>query len=274
MKVSVAIPCYNGSAYIGDSLQSVLAQSRPADEILVVDDGSTDDSAAIIRRYPVSLLSHAQNKGLSAARNTALGAAAGDILLYIDVDALAAPNLLDVLLAAYTPDAQLAGVGGQGIESNIRSLADRWRRAHASQGHGPRAKNAPFLFGLCMSFRVKALQQVGGFNETFRTNAEDMDIGLRLTQAGFYLRYLPEAQVFHQRSDDVASLKRAMMAWYSGAYRAKQRNQAQAWRLFAKTAQRIITDPLQDVFILRDPALAPLSVVLGFAKLQALWQTF
>jgi glycosyltransferase involved in cell wall biosynthesis len=273
MKISVAIPCYNGAAYVGRAIESILEQTHPASEILVVDDGSTDSSAAIVKSYPVTLLPHAANQGLAAARNTAIQAAGGEILLFMDVDAYAAPDLIEVLMTAYAGgNEHLGGVGGQGIESNIRSIADRWRRAHASQGHGSTRKYVPHLFGLCMSYRLVALRRLGGFDTAFRTNAEDIDLGLRLTAAGFELLYLPEARVFHQRTDDTASLKRAMAAWYGAAYHARQQNNAQPWRLFAGTLRRVVADPVKDVFVWRAPVLVPLSITLSGVKLRALWQ--
>jgi O-antigen biosynthesis protein len=271
MKVTVAIPCYNGARYVGHTIESLLAQSYSADEIVVIDDGSTDESAEIILCYPVRLVQHKQNKGLAEARNTAIAAATGDILAFIDVDAFADPEWLEILLSGYV-DARVGGVGGQGIESNIYSRADRWRRAHASQSHGDQHKDVEFLYGLCMSFRLEALRQVGGFNPLFRTNAEDMDIGLRLNAAGYRLRYLPEAKVYHQRTDDDVSLKHTIATWYTEAYRARYLNEAHPWRLFVGTMRRMIAEPLLDLFNEHDPGLARLSWRIGWIKLRALWQ--
>lgn len=271
MRVTAAIPCYNGGDYVGRTIESLLTQSRPADQILVIDDGSTDGSAEIVHRYPVRLVQHEQNKGLSAARNTAIAAATGDILAFIDVDALADPDWLKVLLGGYD-DSRVGGVGGQGIESNIHSLADRWRKVHASQGHGDAPRDVEFLYGLCMSFRLSALREVGGFNAAFRTNGEDIDVGLRLGAAGFRLRYLPGAKVYHQRTDDELSLTRTMEAWCVAAYHAKCVNQHQPWRVFAGTLRRIVVDPCSDLLFERDPVLARLSWRIGWAKLRALWR--
>jgi GT2 family glycosyltransferase len=191
--------------------------------------------------------------------------------VFVDVDAFPALNLVEVLLGGYADaDSHVGGVGGQGIESNIRSLADRWRRAHASQGHGPRRKYVSYLFGLCMSYRIEALRRVGGFDLAFRTNAEDMDVGLRMNAAGLRLLYLPEAKVFHQRRDDVASLRYAIAAWYRAAYGARRKNHAGPWRLFAGTLRRIVMDPLRDLIIAHDPVLARLSISMCFVKLAAL----
>lgn len=272
MDLTVAVPCYNGARYVGPTIESLLDQSWPADEIIVVDDGATDESVDVIRRYPVTLVQHAQNRGLSSARNTAIDTANGDILVFIDVDALADENLLEVLRSGYDAP-RVGGVGGQGIESNIHSLADRWRRTHASQTHGNQPKDVEAFFGLCMSYRLNALRSVGGFNENFRTNGEDLDVGIRLNAAGYRLRYLPEAKVYHQRTDDEASLKRTMVAWHTGAYYAKRVNNYQAWHVLAGALRRLVVDPLSDLFVRRDLSLARLSWQIGWLKLAALVQT-
>jgi glycosyltransferase involved in cell wall biosynthesis len=273
MKITVAIPCYNGAAFLGRTLESVLAQTCAPHQILVVDDGSTDNSRDVARRYPVTVLEHAGNLGLAAARNTALAAANGDVLLYVDVDALAAPDLLEQVVHGYAVGGEgVSGVGGQGVEVNIRTVADRWRRAHASQGYGTRARLVPFLYGLCMSYRVEVLRWVGGFNPVYRANAEDMDLGLRLTSAGRRLLYWPKARVFHQRQDDLASLRRTMMNWYRAAYRAKSINRAKPQTLLWGTLRRLVEDPLRDLVLWRDPALVPLSLSLNWIKLWVLIQ--
>lgn len=271
MKVTVAIPCYNCSAYIGAVIESVLRQSRPADEVLVVDDGSTDESAEIISRYPVQLLRHGCNLGLAAARNTAIEATTGDVIVFLDADAVADVNLLAVLLSGYSAP-EIGGVGGQGLEANICSLADRWRARHASQSHGDVSKDVEFLFGLCMSFRIKALREIGGFDPAFRTNAEDMDVSLRLKKAGYRLRYLPDAKVYHQRTDDEASLKQTMAAWYGAAYRARWVNNAQPWKLFVGGVRRLVLEPLFDLLVERDKRMAWLSWKIGWVRLSALWR--
>ena len=270
MTVTAAIPCYNGAGFLGGAIESLLAQTRPAEEILVIDDGSTDGSVAIARDYPVTLIRHGHNQGLAAARNTAIAGAQGAIIAFLDVDAIAAPDWIEVLLSGYEPG--VGGVGGQGIEANVHSLADRWRQAHASQNHGPHPKDVDYLVGLCMSFRRHALERVGGFDLGFRTNAEDMDVGMRLRNAGYRLRYLPGARVFHQRTDDEASLKRTMAAWYSAAYRARKANRQYPWKLFAGTLRRIIADPVSDLVSRRDARMARLSWQIGWLKLHALWQ--
>lgn len=84
--VSVIIPVYNGEKYVASCLDNMLAQTYKKLEIIVIDDGSKDDSAKIAREYPVKLVSHGKNKGLSAARNTGIDIAQGEYIHFMDVD--------------------------------------------------------------------------------------------------------------------------------------------------------------------------------------------
>ncbi|MDR0421954.1 MAG: glycosyltransferase [Proteiniphilum sp.] len=84
--VSVVIPVYNGEQYVASCLENMMSQSYENMEIIVVDDGSTDHSAEIARKYPVKLISHERNRGLSAARNTGIDSAQGEYIHFMDVD--------------------------------------------------------------------------------------------------------------------------------------------------------------------------------------------
>ena len=272
MHVTVAIPCYNGAHYLEQTIQSVLAQQRRADEVLVVDDGSTDGSAAIAVRYPVRLVSHPTNLGLSSVRNTAITETTGDILAFIDVDALAHPAWLGTLLENYT-HGDVSGVGGPGVESNIQNSVDRWRQIHAAQGYGnKRLPNAPHLFGLNMSFRTDALRAVGGFDTNLRTNAEDMDIGYRLNDRGYRLVYHPDALVYHQRQDDLESMRKTIYRWYYWAFVVKRKNGRNPWTLAVGTLRRLLwTDTVPDLFVRRDGGLVVLDVQMALVKTSALY---
>lgn len=272
-KVSVLIPCYNRAAHIGKVIEAVQAQTHPADEIIVVDDASTDESREVVGRFPVRLICHETNQGPALARNTALQAASGDILLYIDADAYAEDNLIAVLLAAYRgADASTGGIGGRGIECRLESLYDRWRNYHARQDFGPRARqDVPYLYGLCASFRRKALVEVGGFDPFFPVNAgEDLDLGYRLKRAGYRLDYTPDAVVYHQHSDTHDSLKRVQYRWYYWSYLAKQRTGFHPWTLYAGTLRRLLVDTLSDLVLRRDLKLARLDLEIFAIKLRAL----
>jgi hypothetical protein len=84
------------------------------------------------------------------------------------------------------------------------------------------------------------------------------------------LLYWPEARVFHQRQDDTATLRQAMVNWYRAAFRAKRLNRAAPETLLFGTLRRLVLDPVRDLVIWRDPALVPLSLSLNWMKLGVL----
>lgn len=103
--VSVVIPCYNASGFLRETLDSVLAQTEPALEVLVIDDGSRDDSAAVAESYgaPVRVIRQ-ENQGESVARNRGIEEARGEWIAYLDSDDLWEPTKLARQLAAITPE--------------------------------------------------------------------------------------------------------------------------------------------------------------------------
>ena len=97
MTISVLIPAYNCQATIRETLDSVLAQTRQPDEILVMDDGSTDQTPAILEFYkPRVQVLRQENQGVAAARNSLLERAQGDLLAWLDSDDVWHPHCLDI----------------------------------------------------------------------------------------------------------------------------------------------------------------------------------
>src|SRR5262245_46865272 len=99
--VSVIIPTYNRAAFIATAVESALKQTRPPDEILVVDDGSTDGTDSVLSEFrpPVRVIRQ-PNRGRSAARNTGLRAATGDAVIFLDSDDVLMPGCLESCVAA------------------------------------------------------------------------------------------------------------------------------------------------------------------------------
>lgn len=95
--ISVIIPVHNGERFLGEAIESVLAQRRPAGEIIVVDDGSTDRSAEIIRRFPPPVHYHRQqNQGPASARNAGVALSRGDVIAFLDADDIWLPDKLSL----------------------------------------------------------------------------------------------------------------------------------------------------------------------------------
>ena len=215
LKITVYVPAYNVAQFLGPCLEGLLAQTLPPNEILVIDDGSRDATAEIASKYAaVTLIQHGTNKGLAAARNTAMRAARNELVASIDADCVANPNWLAQLSASLT-DPSVVGVGGKLIEGIQKNTADRWRAVHMAQHWGDAPIHNPrFLFGSNNLFRKSAVLAVGGYDESMRTNGEDVDLSRRLRDKGWNFLYVPAAVATHLRHDTTRSILETYWRWW------------------------------------------------------------
>ena len=221
-KVSLYIPCYNAARFIDECLGGMKRQTYPVDEIMIVDDGSTDDTVAKASRYNVSIIRHGENKGLAATRNTAVTNAKNEFVASLDADCVPSPDWLERLMKNFTGE-RIAGVGGKLIERYASTLADRWRAVYMRQHWGSSWSDAPrFLFGSNNVFRKGALLKTGLYNVMYRSNSEDCDISLRLKEKGYILVYEPRAACEHLRADTLRSVLDTHWRWtFLGTTRAR-----------------------------------------------------
>jgi hypothetical protein len=110
--VTVVIPCYNQAHFLGEAIESVLSQTYPHFEVIVVDDGSTDETSEVASRYEEVRLIRQENRGLAAARNTGLAAAEGEYLVFLDSDDRLLPGALEAGLRSFETDPECALVAG------------------------------------------------------------------------------------------------------------------------------------------------------------------
>lgn len=129
MKISVAIPTFNAARFIKNTLDSVFAQSYPAYEVLVLDDGSTDETVSILRSYGTRIsVSTQQNRGVANARNTLSNLARGDLVAFLDHDDLWDSSYLEIQAKAFSKHKQAAAVFTKHITfKNDKELAD-WKK--------------------------------------------------------------------------------------------------------------------------------------------------
>ena len=113
--VSVVIPCFNQGHFLNEALESVLAQTRPADEVVVVDDGSTDNTSAVVRRFPSIRCIRQPNRGLASARNTGLRHTSCDYLVFLDADDRLWRNAIEIGVRELNKNRTCAMVWGQGV---------------------------------------------------------------------------------------------------------------------------------------------------------------
>jgi GT2 family glycosyltransferase len=202
-RISVVVCSYNGARTIRSCFDGLLRLEYPDFEVIVVNDGSRDDTEAISREYGFTLIS-TENRGLSNARNTGLEAATGEIVAYIDDDASPDPHWLTYLAATFLSTTH-AGVGGP----NITPPGDgATAECVANAPGGPihvllSDTEAEHIPGCNMAFRKRALTAIGGFDPQFRTAGDDVDVCWRLRERGWTLGFSPAAMVWHHRRHTV-----------------------------------------------------------------------
>jgi GT2 family glycosyltransferase len=202
-RISVVVCTYNGSRTIRDCLEGATELEYPNYEVIVVDDGSTDATADIVREFDVRLI-RTQNCGLSSARNTGMYAATGDIIAYVDDDARPDVHWLQYLAATFNTTTH-AGIGGPNLPPpDDGPIADCVANAPGGPVHvllsDTEAEHIP---GCNMAFRKECLQAIGGFDEQFRIAGDDVDVCWRLQQWGWTLGFHPSAVVWHHRRNSV-----------------------------------------------------------------------
>jgi len=181
--VSVVIPCYNQAHFLAEAIESALAQTHQRVAIVVVDDGSTDATAAVAGRYVDVRYVRQENRGLAAARNRGLGESAGECLVFLDSDDRLHPRALEIGLRhlAWCRDAafaygrcSLVDAAGKPLPGFDRPIVEGDHYSHLLRGN--------FLPNpAAIVFRRDAIEAVGAF-DLLAKGAEDYDLCLRLAR--------------------------------------------------------------------------------------------
>ena len=198
--VSVIVCSYNGGRTLPRCLESLGKINYPNYEVIMVDDGSTDNTTEIAAQFPNVRYIRQTNYGLSHARNTGAAAAKGDVFAYTDSDCMADPDWLYYLIGTLT-SGDYAGVGGPNVSPPARNAI---QAVVAAAPGGPShvlltdtvAEHIP---GCNMAFRRWAFENIGGFDPEYRKAGDDVDFCWRLQQAGGVIAFSPTAIVWHHR---------------------------------------------------------------------------
>lgn len=201
--ITAIIPLYNGARFIREALESIFDQELAADEVIVVDDGSTDGGAAIVsevaRRYPIRLLSK-ENGGQSSARNMGVDHAHGDLIAFLDQDDAWYPNHLAELVKPFLETCSIElgwayssldeiNEAGEMVEHDILKP---FRSSHPKQDLASCLKEDMFVLPSASLISREAFRRVGGFDERL-SGYEDDDFFLRMFLAGFTNAYIRTA---------------------------------------------------------------------------------
>jgi glycosyltransferase involved in cell wall biosynthesis len=190
--VSVIIPAYNAAKYIKQTIDSVLSQKLTNYEIIVIDDGSTDQTSQIIASYDHDIIYVFQeNRGQGAARNAGLQLARGDLISFLDADDLWCPDalLLLVQMLAKRPNIDVVYCWWEYVDEHGRELPEKGR--YSQRGNLLDSLLLSNRFPIMTSLtRRTCIDKINGFDES-RCITEDWDFWLRLAKNGCQFEYLP-----------------------------------------------------------------------------------
>ncbi len=195
MLVSIIVPAYNAATTVGECIQACLDQTHASTEVIVIDDGSTDDTAAVAQSFPISYI-HQENRGPAAARNHGARIAFGKIVAFTDADCVPDPDWIESLLRGFEEGTVAVG-GTYGIR-NESSLLARLIHEEIVLRHRNFNDTVDFLGSFNVAYEKEAFEKAGGFDESFPiASAEDNDLAYRLQDAGGELRFTSDARVAH-----------------------------------------------------------------------------
>ncbi len=225
LRIDVVVAARDEAGTIARCVRSLLAQSRPAHAVFVVDDGSTDGTGALAAAAGATVLP-GEARGPGRARNLGVSAATGDVVAFMDADAYADAGWLEALADAFEADPGLAGAGG--VQLAPDDATDFQRRLQAFlecvgfvsdyvREGGERVRPTTHNPSCNSAYRREVLTWAGGFREDLFP-CEDLELDRRLVLAGRRLAFVPAARVHHYRVASRAGYAR-MMTRYGAAHR-------------------------------------------------------
>ncbi|WP_226681713.1 polysaccharide deacetylase family protein [Sutcliffiella horikoshii] len=221
--VSVVIAAYNEEKVIGKTVNSILSSDYPAFEILIVDDGSKDNTAVVVHdsysNHPLVRLIKKRNGGKSSAVNLGIKEAKGEIIVSLDADTLIAENAISLLVNHFKNE-NVAAVSGNVKVGNKGNLLTNWQ--HIEYVTGFNLERRAFATLNCITvvpgaigaWRKKAVEEAGYFKED--TLAEDTDITLSLLRNGKKVEFEEKAYAFTEVPEDIKSLAKQRYRWVYG----------------------------------------------------------
>jgi GT2 family glycosyltransferase len=256
---TVVIPAYNAANHIEACLIALNHQTVPKEryQIIVVDDGSTDETADIVKRFDVKYI-HQPNAGPASARNLGAQIADGEIILFTDSDCVAEKDWIEQMVLPFE-DSNVAGVKGA-YRTHQRQLAARFAQIEFEDRYDLllESDSIDMLDTYSAAIRKSVFDEMKGFDESFPVaNNEDTDLSYRLCASGYKIVFSPKAIVYHTHPD---SLKKYLTIKFWRGY----------WRLvvYKRFPGKAVKDSytpkvikIQTVLMAMTFALAPLLII-------------
>ena len=221
-RISVIVPAYNEEKSVASSVESLLSQDYPNYELVVVDDGSTDRTYEIAKRYegPKVKVIHQDNRGKAEALNTGIRSASGSIVLTVDADTRLDSKALAAIAARFSSDPRLGSVSGNVKVDKARGLLQRLQEVEYTTGIGLTRKGQSMLASVMVvpgpiaAFRKEVIEKAGLFSS--QTFAEDFDITLAVLKEGSKVEYEDGAIAYTIPPRGLQDLVKQRRRWYRG----------------------------------------------------------
>ncbi|HLF86503.1 MAG TPA: glycosyltransferase, partial [Nitrospiria bacterium] len=220
MKVSVIVPVYNNQESIKKCIEALLGQDYPNNgyEVIVVDDGSDDGTAGVVKAYPLKYI-YQKNQGPAAARNRGAGEAKGDIILFTDSDCVPDPDWIREMVKPFdVPD--VVAVKGA-YKTNQRAVTARFAQIEFEERFNmlKKAESIDMVDTYSAGFRRGVFLEMKGFDTSFPVaNNEDTELSYRMSRLGFRMVFNPNAIVYHLNHPDTI-MRYARLKFWRGYWR-------------------------------------------------------
>jgi len=223
--VAVVITTYNHAHFLADAIDSVLAQTEAAAEIIVVDDGSSDDPASVTGRYPSVRLIRQANQGLASARNTGLHAVGSDKVIFLDADDRLLPRAVAAGLACCerAPDAGLVYGGHRRIDHSGRALGPDRYEPISHEPYRDLLRGNPIGMHATAMYDTRKLKEAGGFDGTL-PRCEDYDLYLRMSRIHPILSHPETIAEYRWHGSNMSGNERDMLHWVLHVHARQQPN--------------------------------------------------
>jgi len=272
---SVIIPAYNASRTLSTCLESVLKCCEKSSEIIVVDDGSLDETALVAKSFPVRLVKNGTTLGPAGARNKGSACAKGEFLVFIDSDIVVDSDLFSNLRAFFSKHNEAAAVSGHySAPCPVDGFFSKYKNYYLRQSYSWMSGKVGVINTSLSSVKKNVFLNLGGFDTRWRA-AEDTIFGAELASAGhaayidfdIQMRHLKEYHLFSLLKDDfVKSYYMAKYLWSKGiripSMLRRRIGHHHSWSQMARIPAAYASFLSLAVFLFQ-PADVPLAILIG-----------
>ena len=200
MKISAIVPFYNSEETLRDCLECIHSAEPSPNEVILIDDCSTDASASIAENFPFKIIHNDINRERSICRNIGKDAAEGDIIVFIDSDVLIDRNVFGVIRSAFEKDPSLAGLSGiPGMESTYSNFSSRFKALYMNFVLTRHSGPVEYAHGCIQAYRADPVFGKDGMEFKDYVPIEDIQFGLALCELGEKILLTSQISFVHKR---------------------------------------------------------------------------